>query len=137
MSDTFTPDVAQQIPAGGGANTPASGEFGEKAALARLEQQLPQAEAEAEAEQGPSPLPAGSEAPITPPTEGLPRGLFAPSRQPDVPASTPLTEVPPPPSTPTEKVLRVLEILSDETNASVSRTTRQWARTVLESLGRE
>lgn len=82
------PDVASQVPAGGGQNKPADGTYGEKAALARLESQLPSVDPAVS--QATEALP--TMAPQTPPARstGLPPGLMAPTRQPNVPVSTPM-----------------------------------------------
>ena len=83
-------DVAQQIPAGGNVSAPSSGSYGEGAALARLESALPGSDPSQQ--QAQSPLPAMT--PRTPeaPPSGLPPGLLAPTRQPDVPVGTPLAQ---------------------------------------------
>jgi hypothetical protein len=133
-----TPDVAQQLPAGGGVSTPASGEYGEAAAEERLQAQLPgEPGADQEAAQTALP-PMGGQPPVPPPANGLPRSLFAPTRQPSVPASAPLSpmgeelESSIPPGT-----RQVLELLAQNRNGQVSRTTQRWALMLLESQDSE
>lgn len=130
-----TPDVIEQVPAGGGVNKPASGTYGEKAALDRLKQQLPQSQ------------PAAQPAPVQPvPTglgpsssgagpAGLPRGLTAPTGMPDVPVSTPLQGPPPDPLGPDPDVrqrrLQYARLLATQ---GASPEIREWGQILVEKL---
>lgn len=93
-----TPDVIEQVPAGGPVNEPASGTYGEKAELARLQQELPSSDPTQTAQQvQPTPSRGGLSTgggPGSAPA-GLPAGLTAPTTRPDVPVSTPLAGPPP------------------------------------------
>jgi hypothetical protein len=131
------PDVLAQVPAGGGVNKPASGTYGEKAELERLEAQLPGSEPSAPVPQEVSPLPgvpSGSAVPAPP--SGLPRGLTLPSRRPDVPVSTPLQG---PPADPyvgavnaRQRRLALLDMLSEHPEASPE--LQEWAEILKQKL---
>lgn len=123
------PDVAQQLPAGGGVNKPASGTYGEGAALDRLKSQLPGEAADQVSQVVPPPAPTGP-APLTAPTPGLPRALLAPSR--GVPATTPLTVQAEPQVGPSAELVRVAQALLRRKESSP--TAREWARIVLGRL---
>lgn len=130
-----TPDVLEQVPAGGGVNKPESGTYGEKTELAALQQALPEAEPIApQPEMQPTPGPTGGGVPVPP--AGLPRGLMAPTNRPDVPVSTPLAGPAADPmagaADARERRLRYLEILSSHPDASPE--LREWAETVKRKL---
>ena len=128
--------MIDQVPVGGGMNKPASGTYGEKAPLERLEAQLPDAGDPQAAGQAPLP-PMGQTPPLPPPAAGLPRSIFEPSRQPGVPAGAPMApDAPPPPSTPSETVIRTMQMLAENKDRSVSRTTQTFAQNFLAALGR-
>lgn len=130
-----TPDVLEQVPAGGGMNKPASGTYGEKTELADLQRQLPSSDAPAPP--GPSPVPtgppSGRPAPAEPP--GMPRGLTMPTQRPDTPVSTPLEGPAPDPMAGAvdarQRRLRYLDLL--EQNAE-SAEVREWASIVKQKL---
>lgn len=129
-----TPDVLEQVPAGGGMNKPASGTYGEKTELAALQQELPVDPAASQPNVRPTPAPpAGPARPA--PAGGLPKGLLAPTTQPDVPASTPLAG----PVDPfagavdaRQRRLALLDILSR--HPEVSPETREFADTLKRKL---
>lgn len=129
MTDVPTPNILEQVPAGGNPAAPESGTYGEKADLARLQSSLPPVASPAS--------PAGPAGPSTPPpagrsarSGGLPPGLLAPSRQPGVDASTPLTARQSPIlETSTQRNVAMLETLA--VSPSVSQETRDWATLVL------
>lgn len=130
--------VEQQPLPGGNTNTPASGVYGEKAALSRLEASLP------------SPAPVGpggqSGAPIAPlpntspartgGTGEVPGALLAPTTQPDVPQSSPLAMAAPSPlaaaQTWRQRNLVALDALSQ--SPTVSPETREWAASTRDKL---
>jgi hypothetical protein len=120
------PDVAQQIPAGGGQNKPASGTYGETAALDRLKSQLPGEAADQPQAVPPPPMPSGPG--VTPPSPGLPKMLTAPV-QGGIPATTPLTVDQEPTVGATPELVRVAQALLRA--PTTSPTTREWARILL------
>lgn len=71
---------------------PASGTYGEGAALARLEAALPGSDASQSQATEPLPPMSGKPPQQQASVPGLPKGLLAPTRQPDVPVSTPLPQ---------------------------------------------
>lgn len=118
---------------------PASGTYGEKVDLARLQSSLPQSNA-------PTPVPGGGPTPSsepvrpTPPQRegrppsgaalppGVPSPVLAPTDQPNVPVSTPLApDVMQPAASVTseQRRLQILDALADDPN--VSKETREWA----------
>jgi hypothetical protein len=131
-----SPDVLEQVPAGGGMNKPESGTYGEKAALADLQKQLPvQDQQQPGPAMQPTPGPMGGR---PAPSSGLPPGLMAPTRQPDVPVSTPLTgqsAVGSPlagAADVRQKRLLLLDALSQ--SPEVSPETREWASIMKQKL---
>ncbi len=72
--------------------------------------------------------------PLTPPSPGLPKAMFAPTSQPNVPASTPMTPMDEGQSAPTPSVISALEALANDTSRRYSKTSRRWASMVLEAL---
>lgn len=133
-----TPDVIDQVPAGGGVNTPASGTYGEKAELERLKQQLPSAEpvqpVPTSSQAGPVPIGRGR-APAVPSASGLPSGLTSPTRRPDVPAlpNTPVGQDPYGGAVDArQRRLRVLDAIAN--SQEVSPETREWAEILVQKL---
>lgn len=134
MSDTT--DISKMALPGGNVNAPASGTYGEGAALQRLKEQLPAVEQTAQ-EPGmsgaPMPTPpSGASMPSQPPA-GLPSAILSPSTRPDVPVSTPLG-VPSMPVADTgrQKRMAMLDALENDPNASAA--TKEWAGTVRRAL---
>ena len=133
-----TPDVLEQVPAGGGMNKPASGTYGEGAELERLKQQLPSSDQQP---QQPSPAPTPPSGGmggggVGPPPSGLPRGLASPTQRPDVPVSTPLQGGPP--ADPLggavdarQRRLQYIDLLSQHADSA---EVREWAETVKQKL---
>lgn len=125
-------------------NKPASGTYGEKADVARLKEQLPEAGKPAQGGSptgGPPPvrpstsLPGGK--PGRPPTAppGVPTAVLHPSDRPGVPLSQPLTAPTPPlggAETAQQARIALLDALASD--PTVSDETREWARIVLEML---
>jgi hypothetical protein len=132
-----SPDVLAQVPAGGGVGKPASGTYGEKAELQRLEAQLPGSEPSAPVPQETAPVPGVPSGPAVPaPPPGLPRGLTLPTRRPDVPAATPLQGGPVDPYAGAvdarQRRLALLDMLTQ--HPDVSPELREWAETVKQKL---
>lgn len=132
-----TPDVIDQVPAGGGVNTPASGTYGEKAELERLKQQLPAAEpvqpVPSSTQAGP--VPAQRQAPAVPSGAGLPSGLTAPTQRPDVPAlpNTPASVDPYAGAVDArQRRLRLLDAMAN--SQEVAPETREWAAILVKKL---
>jgi len=136
MADTT--DVSKLPTDGPAVNSPASGAYGEGAALERLRAQLPGAPAAGAS--GPTPA---SPMPL-PPTgggvsnrsTGLPQGLFMPTQRPDVPVSTPLAAPPVSPlanaQTSRQRNLAILTaILNDPRSSEV---TKDFAQTTIDHL---
>lgn len=130
-----TPDVLEQVPAGGGMNKPESGTYGEQTELAALQQALPAQPASPQPQMQPVPSTTGGG--VSAPPSGLPRGLTAPTTRPDVPASTPLG--PPQPTDPyagavdaRQRRLRLLDILSQSPDSSEE--IREWASILKQKL---
>lgn len=130
-----TPDVLEQVPAGGGMNKPASGTYGEGTELAALQAELP-TQPPARPEMQPTP-PATTGGGVSAPAGGLPRGLMAPTNRPDVPVSTPLA--PPAPTDPfagavdaRQRRLALLSILSESPDSSEE--VREWASVLRQKL---
>lgn len=141
MPDTLAPDQ-QPTPV----NSPASGTYGEKAALDGLKKSLPQAQPST----GPtaSPLPPVKPEPITPlqPQPGRPQGagpvppgispaLLGPTQRPNVPVGTPLVPQAPavaPSLTAAAQRIATLQLLAQ--SPDVSDQTREWAQMVLQAL---
>ena len=133
MSDV---NVAEQMPAGGSPMAPSSGTYGEEAALQRLRSQLPGEGSDTQSQQATPLPPMGGAPPIPPPATGLPRSMFEPTRQPGVPASTPLTPSEPEMTGPPDAVIAALDAVVNDPEAArkYSRTTRLWAQQLLESI---
>jgi hypothetical protein len=129
-----SPDVLEQVPAGGGMNKPASGTYGEKTELAALQAELPSS-GPAPARPPMSPTPPGAGARPTAST-GLPKGLMVPTQRPDVPVSTPLAGPAADPMAGAvddrQRRLRLLDILSQSPEATPA--VRQWAETFKQKL---
>lgn len=130
MSD-FTNVAEQTLPGGQGVNAPASGAYGERAAVDRLQKSLPKAQpagpgAETGAPVAPLPRtsPAGGQS-----AGGLPAAILAPSTRPDVPAMTPLAQPPVNPMAEAQswrqRNLAMLDALSNDPTRSP--VTREWA----------
>lgn len=136
-----TTDVTKMPTAGGGMNKPASGTYGEGAALERLRAAFPLgggtgAPGAAPPQAPPMPVPAAGGGVSTPPT-GLPAGLLAPTSQPDVPASTPLAAGPPPnpvaqAQTSAQRNLAIATALLDDPRTSEA--TKEWAQSIINAL---
>jgi hypothetical protein len=115
-------------------NKPASGTYGEKAAVERLNAALPASPAVPAAPQGPTapgmPSPGGGLPPA--PTGAVPDVLLSPTGMPDTPMSTPLGGVAPPPlDSFTVKQRRLYALQALAANPEVSSETREWAKTVI------
>ena len=123
------PDVIEQMPAGGGVNTPDSGSYGDQAALDRLQAELPGLDSSTPEQPGAGALPPPYQG-TQPPPPGLPPSLFAPSNLPNVPASTPLDAPVPPPPDPTQQRILILQSLIE----GGSEEARQWAQIVLNKI---
>lgn len=134
-----TTDISKMALPSGNVNTPASGTYGEGAALERLKAQLP-----GTASVG-GPTPSDPTAPMptppigpmgSPPAGGLPPALLAPTQRPDVPVSTPLQDPMamgmPAPQTGRQRNLAILDALAN--NPDVSETTREFARLMMDRL---
>ncbi len=132
-----SPDVLEQVPAGGGMNKPESGTYGEKTALADLQAELPVQQPGA-GQAAPEPTPPGPMGGRPTPSSGLPPGLMAPTRRPDVPVSTPLAgqAVAGSPlagaADVRQKRLLLLDILSQ--SPEVDEDTREWATLLKQKL---
>jgi hypothetical protein len=139
-----SPDVMEQMPAGGGVNKPASGTYGEVADLNRLKSQLDVPETPGPGSgpppgSGPSPgsgggFPGGPP-PKSPMPGTVPDVLMGPSTQPDTPMSTPLQGTGIPQATAmngAQKRMKALIALSESPEADTE--TREWAKIVIEKL---
>jgi hypothetical protein len=106
------PDVIDQLPAGGNPSEPQSGSYGDVVDLERLKSALPG--------QQPS-EPAGVRA--------------GPTRQPDVPISTPLTQTAPIGGIPSEQRIQLLEAWSRDPRMSQEsrETIRGWLNRLIRS----
>lgn len=128
-------DINKMPMPGGNVNAPASGTYGEGAALENLKRQLPSTPSPGPSTQNPvAPMPTprlGGMAPA--PTPGVPSALLAPTSRPDVPVSTPLAGGPMPMSqSAAQRRLAVLDALAN--NPDVSEATREWAGILLGHL---
>ncbi len=125
--------MIEQVPVTGNPMQPQSGTYGRIAETDRLKQalDLPGAGpggAEIKPTQGPPPgMPQGAQ--IAPPAGGVPDVLMKPTSRPDVPPSTPLQPVGPPPSQSVQNHIAALEALMS--SPTTSQTTKRWAETVL------
>lgn len=131
-----TTDINKMPLAGGNVNSPASGTYGEGAALERLKQSLP-------AMPGPGPSPDQPQSPMptpgtggvsTPPTGALPSALLAPTTRPDVPVATPLDMgmQAPVSLTSRQRRMQILDMLAS--SPDVTDDTREWASLMIEKL---
>jgi hypothetical protein len=127
------PNVIDKVPVGGGVNTPASGAYGEGAALDRLKSALPGMDPAQSQATEPLPMSGGGPPPSEAPAD-LPKGLLAPTRQPGVPVSSPLPGPVPLIGSAPERRLKMLEALVSD--PEVSADTKQWASTVLAMVKR-
>jgi hypothetical protein len=130
-------DVSQLPTDGPAVNAPASGTYGEGAALERLKASFPVNPAPAGQAPGPTPMP-------TPPTGagigtapvGLPPGLALPTMQPSTPVATPLSAPAPNPAavaqTARQRNLATLNALIDNPNTATE--TKEWAQIALRNL---
>lgn len=130
-----TPDVLEQVPAGGGVNKPASGTYGEKADLARLQQELPSSETAAPQRQVSPVPPATSRGVASAQPPGFPRGLTLPTSRPDEPIATPLEQPTDPFAGTTDDRQRRIRYLTLLEQQATSPEVREWARIVRERLG--
>ena len=122
------PNIVEQLPAGGNVSAPESGSYGEAVEIERLRRDLPDMTAPAAPQ--PASLPSVPPPATERPSSGLPPGLIAPSRQPDIDVSTPLTQRSSPIlETSTQRNVAMLETLA--ASQTVSQETRQWAQLVL------
>lgn len=126
------PDVTQlPAPKGGNVNTPASGVYGEGAALERLKQALPapQQPTDTPPQAGPMPTPnpgAGVSNAMGP---GVPQSIMAPTQRPDVPVNTPLAApIDPMAAAQSGRQRRLVVLDALENNPNTSDTTREWIR---------
>jgi hypothetical protein len=123
-------------------NAPASGPYGEGAALQRLQDALPKAQPSPTAPSGP-PMPSVSPEPAQPTSPqregrppsgaalppGVPSPILAPTDRPDVPVSTPLASQSATPSlSAAQQRLQILDLLAE--SPGVSPTTQAWAQMV-------
>ena len=137
---TDTTDVTKMPLPGGNVNSPASGTYGEKAALERLKSQLPGVDAgagpTASNPAAPMPTPPAGAGISNSPPPGVPSGIMAPTSRPDVPVSTPLQQGPVSPlagaQTGNQQRLAILDSLANSPN--VSDSTREWAQSLVQSL---
>lgn len=130
------PDISQTPTQG--VNTPDSGTYGEKAALDRLQAQLPGQNPQSPAAVQPTPQGLTGPAPVMPGSggeQGAPAALFAPTNNPGVPVSTPLAPAAPVLPQPGPE-LRKLALRKLAEDPQVSDETRQWAQRVLYKLDR-
>lgn len=139
MSD-FTNVAEQTLPGGQGIGAPASGSYGEKASLDRLQKSLPKAQTVSPgAETGApvAPLPRTSPA-ASGGDGGVPPSILAPSSRPDVPAMTPLAQPAANPmadaATWRQRNLAMLDALANDPTRSP--VTREWASQALDKLVR-
>ena len=130
-------EISKMPMPGGNVNAPASGTYGEGAALEALKKQLPSTPAAGPSTQNPvAPMPtppAGAGVSNTP-APGLPSALLAPTQRPDVPVSTPLagSGPAPMPMSAQQQRLHALDVLANDPN--VSPETREWAQALVARL---
>lgn len=136
---TDTTDITKMPMPGGNVNAPASGTYGDNAALERLKQELPSAPTgsapSAMDPSAPMPVPPTGPAPA-PPSGGVPAALMGPTQRPDVPVNTPLdlaAGAPGPISmTGRQRRMQILDALAN--SPDVSDETREWASLMIEKL---
>jgi hypothetical protein len=122
-------DIAAMTTAVGRQGAPNSGTYGEKAALDELQSELPQPEPAAP--QSPQPtMPSGGGF-QQPPSGGLPKAIFAPTKRPEEPVSTPLSMPMPIADAPTEQQIQTLQAWA--TNPNASQVFREWAQAALQA----
>lgn len=140
----FASDI-EKIPTGQQVSRPASGAYGERAAVEQLKSQLPASGAGAGGPAGPG---GPALPPLNPPTPtapsyvppasgnlppGVPAPLAAPTNRPYEPVNTPVGGPPmAAPLTDAQRRIQLLDVLAN--SPSVSDETREWARLVLRSL---
>lgn len=131
-----------KVAQGGGVNSPASGTYGEKADLSRLQQQLPAPTPGGTAGPATPSLPSVSQTPVRPQSPaapgasappGVPAALLAPTNRPYEPVTTP----PPGGMVPgavsaDQRRIQTLSMLAE--NPNVSDSTREWAGLLLRAL---
>lgn len=140
------PLAIEKQPMGGPVNQPASGTYGEKAALNNLQAQLPQMPPAVQPGPGQQGPPVSPQPPITPTQPGsegrpqtggaLPPGvpsvIVQPTNQPNVPVSTPLQGPPAPGPMAQTSAQRRLQILDTLANSpDVAKDTQEWAKMVM------
>ena len=133
-----TTDINKMPMPGGGVNTPASGTYGEGAALERLKAQLPAAPTGAAPSaadpSAPMPTPPAGPPAASAPAGGLPSALLAPTQRPDVPVGTPLDMGAPPPSAMSGRQRRMAILDALVNSPEVSDETRELAQMLMERL---
>lgn len=134
MSDAYgeMPDISQLAPATGRVGAPASGTYGEKAALVDLQRQLP-APTVPQGQPQAGPTPSSGPLPLPGPSGALPKSISAPSTRPAEPLSTPLTQPMPIAETPSGQQRQILQAWARDPN--LRETTRIWAQGILDALG--
>lgn len=136
MSDAYradTPDISQLTPATGRVGQPATGTYGEKAALADLQRALPAPTPGLTPPGAEPPVGTGGPLPLAAPSGALPRSIAAPSSRVAEPLSTPLTQPIPIGETPSEQLRQQVSAwANDPTRAD---TFRAWAQSILDRLG--
>ncbi len=120
-----SPDVIEQMPAGGGVNKPESGTYGDGVELSRLQSALPGAQPAQSSPTMPAPPPM-TPRPPQPQSTGLPSALFGPTTQPDIPVSTPPSLPTPVAGTPPEQRIQLLDSYSN--NPAFSEESRAYFR---------
>lgn len=129
------PDVLEQVPAGGGMNKPESGTYGEDISLQRLKSALPGTDPEDSRGIEPTPM-TDQGSPVPPPDGSLPSELFAPTRRPETPVSSPLQGMAPPqPGNPEEQVIQILHMMAQDQERTAD--SREWAQMVLDRVIRQ
>lgn len=133
---TDSTDVSKMpMPAGGNVNSPASGSYGEGAALERLKRDLPSTASPAPSAQNPTspmPTPPVGAGVSNAPSPGVPAAILAPTSRPDVPVSTPLNPgaLTPVQMSGAQRRIAILDTLANSPN--VAESTREWAKLALE-----
>lgn len=132
---TTIPDVSDQVPAGGNVSKPPSGSYGDVKELEDLQAALPGMEPDRQQAIAPTPASAPPPRPAAP-TGGLPPGLLAPSRRPDLPVSAPMTDPGSfmPAQNRQERMIRTLDAIAKD--QSMSPETQEWAQRVLNMVVR-
>lgn len=131
-------DEVEKLPTGQTPiNRPASGTYGEKAALDNLESALPTASSP-----GPMPGPAAGPTPMSPTNPvrssreskipGIPAPIMKPASVEPTPAGAMAPPSPVPAMSGAQRRLQILDMLA--TSPNVSETTREWAQRVMDIL---